>query len=161
MTTENEAAPQTSAAVFALDGLLDLIVPFEYDYAGQTCAGRWYKYRTSTRTYVKTKAAERQRQVDEWNRLQKQIDALELNDPQIDELIAQCEALDEAAQRTNVSWLTDAIVEWNVVGRDRQPIPITPQGFADIPVPFLVSLAKYLTDSRTDDNPTSPDSQSF
>lgn len=147
--------------VFAVGDLLDLIVPFEFPFAGQKLKGRWYKYKTSTRTYVTEKTAERQQQLNRWAELQKQIEALQPDDPKVDQLIAECQKLDEEAQRTNVSWLADAIVEWNAVDRDKQLIPITHAGLAGMPIPFLVMFAKYLVDSRGDDNPTSPDSQNL
>jgi hypothetical protein len=147
-----------TATMFSVGDLLDLIVSFEYPFEGQKLKGRWRKYKTSTRSYVKTKQAERQQQLQRWAELQKQIEALAPGDPQIDTMIAECEKLDEAAQRTNVSWLSDALVEWNAVGRDKNVIPFTPAGLADIPVPFLVKFAQFLVDSRTDENPASPDS---
>ncbi len=155
---DNENAAAQTGAVFAVGTLLDLIVPFEYPFEGQILKGRWFKYKTSTRTYVKTKTAERQGQLNQWAALQKQIEALEPSDPAVDDLIAQCQQLDDAAQRTNVSWLSDALVEWNAVGRDQQIIPFTPAGLADLPIPFLVQFARFLVDSRTDENPTLSDS---
>lgn len=149
-----------NGAVFAVGNLLDLIVPFEYPFEGHKLTGRWYKYKTTTRSYINRKKEERLAQLEQWGELQKSIQTLQPNDPRIDSLTAECAALEESIQRTNTSWLIDAIVEWNMVGLDGQVLPITAEGIIDVPIPFLDGLATFLVESRTDKNPTSTDSQS-
>lgn len=146
--------------VFSIGTLLNLIVPFEFPCEGQTVTGRWYKYKTSTRAYVQAKTDERLAQLDQWAILQQEIQTLQPNDPRVEELTSRAAKLQESATRANTSWLVDALVEWNVAGLDGEIIPITPEGFAGVPIPFLVMLAEFLVESRTDKNPTLTDSQS-
>jgi len=153
--SDNLQPAQTNGAAFAIGDLLNLIVPFEFPFEGQTLRGRWYKFKTATRSYQKEKQAERMRQIDEWGSLQKEIALLQPDDPRMDDLIAQCDALEESAQRTNTAWLVDAVVEWNAIGADQQTIPLTAAGLIDVPIPFLAAFAQHLIDSRTDKNPTS------
>lgn len=151
----------TNGAVFAIGGLLSMIVPFEFEFEGSKLTGRWYKYKTSTRAYATQKANEKIALLDQWGKLQIEIQSLQTNDPRTDELTKQCEQLQGAIERSTSSWLVDALVEWNAVGLDGKTIiPITPEGFVDIPIPFLEMLAEHLKASRTDKNPTSTDSQS-
>lgn len=154
MTEEVTAATNGNAETFSIGAILDIIAPFEFPFEGQKLKGRWYKYKTTTREYIKARVNERNEQLTRFENLRREINTLSADDARISEMTAECERLEEAAQRTNYSWLTDAIIEWNAVGRDQQPIPITAKSFAEIPVPFLVALDQFLIDSRTDKNPT-------
>jgi len=154
--SEVETAPSNGhAETFSVGAILDLAVPFEFPFEGQVLKGRWYKYKTTTREYIKARVTERNDQLTRYRDLQTQIETLADDDTRIVAMTAECEQLEEAVQRTNYSWLTDAIIEWNAVGRDQRLIPITAASFAEIPVPFLVALDQFLVDSRTDKNPTS------
>lgn len=154
--SESETAIQNGHGdVFSIGEILDIVVPFEFPFEGQKLKGKWYKYKTTTRDYIKARVAERNEQLERYEALRRQIATLESGDAKIDEMTAECARLEDAAQRTNYSWLTDAIIEWNAVGRDKQSLPITAAAFSEIPVPFLVALDQFLIDSRTDKNPTS------
>lgn len=147
-----------NAEVFSVGAILDIIAPFEFPFEGQKLRGRWYKYKTTTREYIKARVAERNEQLERFETLRREINTLSPDDPKVAGMIAECERLEEAVQRTNYSWLTDAIIEWNMVGRDKQALPITATAFSEIPVPFLVALDWFLVESRTDKNPTLSDS---
>ena len=152
--SEEAAARNGNAETFSISAILDIITPFEFLFEGQKLKGRWYKYKTTTRDYIKARVTERNEQLARWHSLQLEISTLSPGDTRIDEMTVECERLEEAAQRTNYGWLTDAIIEWNAVGRAGEVIPITAAAFAEIPVPFLVALDQFLVDSRTDKNPT-------
>lgn len=154
----NDTQSAPNGEVFAIGDLLDLIVPFEFEFEGRKLKGRWYKFKTSTRAYVKGKTADRLAVLERWTAMQQEMRSLLPDDPRTEEVKEQSLQLEEEADRAQTSWLVDAIVEWNAVGRDGATIPITAAGFADIPIPFLTVLADYLVESRTDKNPTLTDS---
>jgi len=156
--SEAEAAATNGDGVFSIGAILDIVAPFEFPFEGQKLKGKWYKYKTTTREYIKARVTERNEQLTRYQNLQREINTLSDDEARINEITAECERLEEVVERTNYSWLTDAIIEWNAVGRDKQPLPISAAAFAEIPVPFLVALDRFLVDSRTDKNPTSSDS---
>ena len=155
--SEDTAATNGAAGEFSIGAILDLVAPFEFPFEGQKLTGKWYKYKTSTREYIKTKVAERNEQLDRFQALRRDISMLEPGDEKISEMTAECERLEEAVQRTNYAWLTDAVIEWNMV-LSGKPVPITAAGFNDVPIPVLTALDQFLIDSRTDKNPTLSDS---
>lgn len=154
MSEEPIASTNGDAEVFSIGAILDIVAPFEFPFEGHKLKGKWYKYKTTTREYIKTRVTERNEQLDRFQTLRLEINGLESVDPRVPDMIAECEQLEESVQRTNYSWLTDAIVEWNAVSRTQEPLPITAAAFSEIPVPFLVALDQFLIDSRTDKNPT-------
>lgn len=146
-------ASSNGSGGFDVGVVLEINVPFEWTYEGQKLTGRWFKYKTTTREYIKARVVERNEQLARYEDLRRTLMTLQPDDPRTDEMIAECEKLAEVVDRTNYSWLTDAITEWNMVLQG-EPVPITAAGFARVPIPILVALDKFLVDSRTDKNPT-------
>src|SRR5678815_3169298 len=149
MNEVETAASNGDAEVFSISAILHIIAPFEFPFEGQKLKGKWYKYKTTTREYVKARVTERNEQLSRFEALRREINTLEADDPRISEMTAECERLEDAVQRTNYSWLTDAVIEWNMV-LGGKPVPVTAAGFSGVPIPLLVGLDQFLIDSRTD-----------
>lgn len=144
---------------FDIDGLTDLIVPFEFEFEGRTLKGRWYKYKTTTPEW---EAARRRRYIErlerfaELNAQMKQTSDTAL----IVKISAEKNSLQDEATRAQYDWLADSLVEWNAVYKDQTPIPIESIKMAVFPIPFMVALGEHLEATRTGANPTSSDSPS-
>ena len=157
MSESLDARTNGDGEVFSVGAVLDLIVPFEFPFEGQKLKGQWYKYRTTTKEYIRERVAERNEQIDRFEKLRREINTLASDDPRVPEMIAECERLEQVVDRTNYSWLTDAVTEWNMVLKGEK-VPLTAEGLVGVPIPLLVALDQFLINSRTDKNPTSSDS---
>lgn len=141
--------------VFDVGWLRDLIVPFEFEFEGHKLSGTWRKYATTTPAWGQRVREEQAKRLERYAQLLEELRTAKGR--AATKLMTEKEQLDDAYQRAQYSWLTDAVVTWNAVDQG-QPLPIESMKMDGFPLPFLTALGKHLEDSRTDKNPTSSDS---
>lgn len=147
-------------AAFNIDALVNMVVPFEFPFEGSVLKGTWRKYATTTPKWARDLRVEQSKRLERYIDLEKELKSARSSNNRKAQtrLIKQKESLDDEYQRASYSWLADAVVTWNAVDNDKQPIPIEAMRMDGFPLPFLVAFGQHLEESRTDKNPSSSDS---
>lgn len=154
----SENAAQNGNSAFVVDDLLNMIVPFEFPFEGSVLKGRWYKYRTTAPSYIQGLMAKIRNYRDQVIALTQQVDQVKPSDPQFSVLMEQRDLLEDRLNRSPYDWMADAVVEWNAVGKDREPLTISTEVLDTFPLLFLEKLNGFLAAERRGENPTSPTS---
>lgn len=154
----SEDITKNGGSPFVVDDLLNMIVPFEFPFEGSTLKGRWYKYKTTAPSYIRSLMAKVRGYRDQVLALTEQIDNTKTGDPALAQLLRQRDDLDDRLQRCPYDWMVDGVVEWNVVGREKEPLPITVETLDTFPLLFIEKLNGFFAAERRGENPMSPTS---
>lgn len=154
----SDSAAQNGNGSFVVNDLLDMIVPFEFPFEGSKLTGRWYKYRCTTPAYIRgVRAKVREQRERVLDISQKLVDA-PLEDPEVPRLLDERDKLDDLLQRSQYDWMAEGIVEWNAVGHEKAPLPISKETLDTWPLLLLNRLNEFFSKERTGENPPSPTS---
>jgi len=157
MNDAETASVNGDAELFDIDAIIDLIVPFEFEFEGHKLKGHWFKYKTTTPEWA-------QQRVDRYTlRLERLVEIQkEINQTKDTTLILKRNQertqIEQEAQRALYDWIADAIVDWTAVRRDKTPIPVEEIRTKGFPIPFMVKLGQHLEADRNGENPTLPTS---
>jgi hypothetical protein len=143
-------------AVFDIDAITELIVPFEFPFEGSVLKGRWFKYKTVTPEWAAIRSKRFNDRVERFIEISAEMKSSR-DTTLLKKLNKEKSELEDEAQRAQYEWLADAIVEWNAVGKGG-PIPIESIRLKSFPIPFMVALGQHLEKDRSGENPTSSDS---
>lgn len=142
-----------SSAVFDIDAITEMIVPFEFPFEGSVLKGRWYKYKTVTPDWAAARSKRFNDRVERFIEIREEIKGAR-DTAALKKLNKEKSELEDEAQRAQYDWLADAIVEWNAVGKGG-PIPVESIRLKSFPIPFMVALGQHLEKDRSGENPTS------
>lgn len=143
---------------FVVDDLLNMIVPFEFSFEGSVLRGRWYKYKTNTPSYHRGLMARLRELRGEIMDLSEKIRSPQTEEKDIPALVAKRDDIEDRLQRAQYNWMTDALVEWNAVGHDKQILTIAKETLDTFPVALLSKLNEFFEKERVGENPPSPTS---
>jgi hypothetical protein len=150
---QQNSVPVDGAGFFDVDDLLNLIVPFEFEFEGRKLTGTWYRYKTTTPDWIQAGVTKARAKIAEYNELIEKARGTE-DRAQLERLRKQADQIEADGFRAKYMWLADALVSWNAVDRKKKPLPISETVFRSLPVPFIVALGEYLASTRTGANPT-------
>jgi hypothetical protein len=139
---------------FVVDDLLDMIVPFEFPFEGSVLKGRWYKYKTTTPTYIRTVMGRVRELRESVMDLTQRIVEAKNSDPEIPALLRERDELEDQLQRSPYDWMAVGIAEWNATGRDRELLPISKETLDTWPLLLLNKLNEFFSKERTGENPS-------
>jgi hypothetical protein len=151
-----EDAAQNGNGGFVVDDLLNMIVPFEFPFEGKTLKGKWYKYKTTTPTYVRTVMRRVRELREQVHTLTQQIIDAKNDDPDLPKLLSERDELEDQLQRTPYDWMATGITEWNAVRVNKEVLPISKETLDSWPLLLLNRLNEFFSKERTGENPTSP-----
>lgn len=143
---------------FAIDELLNMVVPFDFPFEGHNLKGKWYKYKTTSPNYVKGMMEKLRIYREKVLTLTRDIGDPATGVDALAKLLQERDEAEECLQRTQYDWLADGLVEWNVVNRSGEALPISMDTLNSFPLLFLSKLNEFFANERQGQNPTLPTS---
>lgn len=125
-----------------ISALINRSEKFEFDFDGEKLTGEWYKYRTTTTSYLKA--------------LQAEVPDMMEDGTDAERLTAR-RARNEALERVAAKFLADTIKSWDAEGDDGESLLPSQEVFDSLPGPFVKFLADKFEELRTATvNPPTP-----